>query len=101
MPIISCIPISLNIKHWEAIQDRRPPADPLLDKAEHYFLELLAMAPGDPPMISALGHVLLLRRDRETAAFFMRTALAYAEQNEFTYPALQVDRVTLAKLEAR
>jgi hypothetical protein len=88
------------LKHWEAIQDRQPPADPLLDKAEHYFLESLSMTPGDPPIISAFGHVLLLQQDRDTAAFFMRTALAYAEQNELTYPALQVDRVTLAKLEA-
>jgi len=89
------------LKHWEAIQDCQPPADPLLDKAEHGFLELLAVTPSDPTIISAFGHVLLLQRDRETAAFFMRTALAYAEQTDFTYPALQVDRVTLAKLEAR
>jgi hypothetical protein len=89
------------LNHWEALQDRQPPADPLLDQAEHYFLELLAMTPGDPPMISAFGHVLLLQQDRDTAAFFIRTALAYAEQNELTYPALPVDRVTLAKLETR
>jgi hypothetical protein len=89
------------LKHWEAIQGRQPPADPLLDKAERQFLELLAMTPADPPMISAFGHVLSLQGDCDTAAFFMRTAFACAEQNELTYPALQSDRVTLASLEAR
>ncbi len=87
------------LKHWEAIQDRRPPADSLLDQAEHYFFELLSMTPTDPPIISALGHVLLLQRDRETAAFLMRTAIAYAQQNDFTYPAADVDRATLIELE--
>jgi hypothetical protein len=58
------------------------------------------MMPTDPPTISAFGHVLLLQRDREAAAFFMRTALVYAQQNDFAYPAVQVDRATLAELEA-
>lgn len=88
------------LKHWEAIQDRHPPADPLLDEAEQYFIELLSMMPTDPPTISAFGHVRLLQRDREAAAFFMRMALVYAQQNDFTYPAVQVDRATLAELEA-
>lgn len=87
------------LKHWEAIQDRHPPADPLLDKVEQYFIELLSMTPTDPPTISAFGHILLLQRDREAAASFMRTALAYAQQNDFTYAAAQVDRATLAELE--
>jgi hypothetical protein len=89
------------LKHWEAIQGCQPPADPPLNKAERYVLELLAMTPADPPMISAFGHVLSLQGDCDTAAFFMRTAFACAEQNELTYPALQSDRVTLASLEAR
>ena len=89
------------LKHWEAIQGRQPPADPLLDQAEQYFLELLALTPADPPIISAFGHILLLQGDRDTAAFFMRTALAHAEQNELTYPGLQADRLTLAGLEVR
>ncbi len=89
------------LKHWEAIQDRHPPTDPLLDEAEHRFFELLSMTPADPPTISALGHILLLQRDRESAAFFMRTAIAYAQQNDFAYPAVDVDRATLAELETQ
>ncbi len=87
------------LKHWDAIQDRHPPAAPLLDEAEQYFLELLSITPTDPPIISAFGHVLLLQREREAAAFFMRTALTYAQQNDLTYPAVHVDMATLAELE--
>ncbi|ETX03497.1 MAG: hypothetical protein ETSY1_47045 (plasmid) [Candidatus Entotheonella factor] len=89
------------LKYWEAIQDRHPPADVLLDEAEQSFLNVLAMTPADPPTISTLGHVLLLQRDSEAAAFFMRTALAYAQQNDLTYPAVHVDRATLAELEGQ
>jgi hypothetical protein len=56
------------LKHWEAIQDRHPPVDPLLDEAEQCFLDLLAITPTDPSIISALGHVRLLQRDCEAAA---------------------------------
>jgi hypothetical protein len=87
------------LKHWEAILDRQPPADRLLDEAGQHFLALLAMTPTDPPTISSFGHVLLLQRDREAAAFFIRTALAYAQQNGLTYPAVHVDQATLAELE--
>ncbi len=86
------------LKHWEAIQDRQPPADPLLDEAEQHFLHLLGMTPTYPPTISAFGHVLLLQRHREAAAFFMQTALAFAQQNDLTYAALPVDQATLAEL---
>lgn len=87
------------LNHWEAIQDRRPPADPLLDEAEQRFLDSLSLLPTDPLIMSALGHVLLLQRDREAAAFFMRTAIAHAQQHDLTYPAMQVDMATLAELE--
>ncbi len=87
------------LNHWEAIQDRCPPADPLLDEAGQRFLDSLSMLPTDPLIISALGHVLLLQRDREAAAFFMRTAIALARQHDLTYPAIHVDIATLIELE--
>ncbi len=86
------------LNHWEAIQDRCPPSDPLLDEAEQRFLDALSVLPTDPPIISALGHVLLLQRDREAAAYFMQTAIAHAQQHDLTYPAMQVDIATLAEL---
>jgi TIR domain len=79
------------LKHWDAIQAGRAPADPLLAQAEQRFFETLAIDPTDPSALNGLGSILMFRRDLEAAEFFVLTAIAQADRMKMHYPAAEHD----------
>jgi hypothetical protein len=79
------------LKHWDAIQAGRPPADPLLARAERCFFDALFVAPGDASALNGLGSVLILERELDAAEFFVRRAIAIAEASGLDYPDAKHD----------
>jgi hypothetical protein len=67
------------VKHWDAIQAGRAPADPLLAQAERRFFETLWLDPTDPDALNGLGSILILERELDAAAFFVRAAIDAAK----------------------
>lgn len=80
------------VKHWDAIQAGRAPADELLKRAERRFYEALSIDPTDPNALNGLGSVLILERELDAAEFFVTTAMAAAKARGMaSYPAAEQD----------
>ena len=79
------------IKHWVAIQKGMAPQDELLEEAERFFYSALSIRPDDPSALNGLGSVLMLRRDLDAAAIYIRTALARTQEEHRPYPAAEHD----------
>jgi tetratricopeptide (TPR) repeat protein len=79
------------LKHWAAIQAGRPPKDQSLERAERFFFEALFVNPNDCSALNGLGSILIYERDLEAAEFFIRRAIALAEQNGLHYAAATHD----------
>ena len=79
------------LKHWDAIQAGRPPADPLLARAERFFFDALFVAPGDASALNGLGSVLILERELDAVEFFVRRAIAIAERSGVPYAGARHD----------
>jgi hypothetical protein len=73
------------LKHWAAIQAGRPPADPLLERAERFFFDALFVEPNDAAALNGLGSVLILERELDAAEFFVRRAIAIAKGSGVDY----------------
>lgn len=73
------------LKHWDAIQAGRAPADRLLERAERCFFDALFVAPDDASALNGLGSVLILERELDAAEFFVRRAIAIAEESGLEY----------------
>ena len=85
------------IKHWQAIQERKSPPDPLLADAEQRFWEALRGRPDDPSALNGLGSILALRGDLDAAEFFVVRALERAKEEGFRYPAAEKDLKTIRR----
>lgn len=80
------------LKHWGAIQaGRLSTEDPLLQYAERFFFNSLFVNPSDYSALNGLGTILTLERDLDAAEFFIRRAIALAEQDGMDYPAARRD----------
>jgi tetratricopeptide (TPR) repeat protein len=79
------------LEHWAAIQAGRPPKDPSLERAERSFFETLFVNPNDYSALNGLGSILTYERDYEAAEFFIRRAIALAEQDGIDYAAAKHD----------
>jgi len=80
------------VRHWDAIQAGRAPADPLLTQAEQRFFETLSIDPYDPSALNGLGSVLINERELDAAEFFILAAIkAAAHQGMDSYPAAEHD----------
>ncbi len=75
------------VKHWDAIQAGRAPKDPLLQEAERRFFEALFVYPLDMSGLDGLGSILILERELDAAEFFVRRAIALAEERGINYSA--------------
>ncbi|WP_448639724.1 TIR domain-containing protein [Geodermatophilus sp. URMC 63] len=86
------------LKHWDAIQAGRAPADELLSRAERRFFETLWIDPMDPSALNGLGSILLFERDLHAAEFFILAAIRAAERKGMCdYPAAQHDLVLVRR----
>jgi tetratricopeptide (TPR) repeat protein len=83
------------LKQWAAIQAGRPPKDRLLERAERFFVEALFVNPNDYSALNGLGSILFFERDVEAAEFFIRRAIALAEQHGDDYAAAKQDLATI------
>jgi tetratricopeptide (TPR) repeat protein len=79
------------IKHWEAVQARQSPSDPLLAEAEAYFWEALKLRPNDASALNGLGSILWLRGDLDAAEFYVKRSIERARQEGFSYPYAEED----------
>jgi hypothetical protein len=77
------------IRHWQAVQSGRGPADPALERSERRFIEALWLEPTDPEGLDGLGSVFMLRRDLRAAEFFFQCAIAQAARRGFRYQAAE------------
>lgn len=85
------------VKHWDAVQAGRAPADPLLQQAETKFFETLSIDPTDPSGLNGLGSVLILERELDAAQFFVEAAVRAAKaQGMASYPAAEDDLKLIA-----
>ena len=89
------------LKHWPAIMAGRPPKDPLLDRAEHYFYESLFVDPNDYSALNGLGSILFYERELDAAEFVIRRAILLAETAGVNYPAAQHDLQLVQTFKAR
>ena len=78
------------IAHWDAVQNWSAPDDDLLDEAERYFYETLAIHPDDPSALNGLGSVLSLRRDLDASEFFIQRALEILPDYEAAQQDLKI-----------
>lgn len=79
------------VKHWDAIQGGRAPADRLLQRAERFFFDTLFVNPLDYSALNGLGSILLFERELDAAEFFIRRAAAIAERDGLVYHEAQHD----------
>jgi len=89
------------LKHWPAIMAGRPPKDPLLDRAEHYFYGSLFVDPNDYSALNGLGSILFYERELDAAEFVIRRAILLAETAGVNYPAAQHDLQLVQTFKAR
>lgn len=89
------------LKHWPAIMAGRPPKDPLLDRAEHYFYESLFVDPNDYSALNGLGSILFYERELDAAEFVIRRAILLAKTAGVNYPAAQHDLQLVQTFKAR
>lgn len=86
------------IRHWDEIQERKSPKDELLDEAAKQFYAALSIQPEAPSAMNGLGSVLILRRDLDTAEFYVRHALALAKAKGMDYASAEHDLQLIARL---
>jgi hypothetical protein len=79
------------VKHWQAVQAGRGPADPLLLEAERRFFDALFVDPSDYSALNGIGSVLFLERELDAAEFFVRRAIALAKRDGLRYDAAEGD----------
>jgi TIR domain-containing protein len=89
------------LKHWPAIMAGRPPKDPLLDRAGHYFYESLFVDPNNYSALNGLGSILFYERELDAAEFVIRRAILLAETAGVNYPAAQHDLQLVQTFKAR
>ena len=77
------------VRHWQALQSGRGPADPALARSERRFIEALWLDPADASGLDGLGSILMLRRDLHAAEFFFLCAVRQAERQGFHYEAAE------------
>lgn len=77
------------VRHWNALQSGRGPADPALEQAERRFFEALWLDPRDPSGLDGLGSILMLRRDLHAAKFFFECAIREARHKGVRYDAAE------------
>lgn len=75
------------VRHWNALQSGRGPADPALEQSERRFFEALWLDPHEPSGLDGLGSILMLRRDLHAAEFFFLCAIEQAERRGIHYTA--------------
>ena len=83
------------IRHWNALQSGRGPADPALEQSERRFFEALWLDPLEPSGLDGLGSLLMLRRDLHAAEFFFLCAIHQAEQRGIHYEAAITNLATV------
>jgi hypothetical protein len=83
------------VKHWQAVQAGRGPADPLLLQAERRFLDALFVDPNECSALNGVGSVLILERELDAAEFFVRRAIALAKRDGRRYDAAEHDLRTI------
>ena len=84
---------------WDQQGALRPPADPLLLKAERWFFQALFADPDDLEALNGLGSVLITEREAEAARFFIDRVLAIAAAQHQSYPAAAYDRLLAESLQ--
>ncbi len=75
------------IKHWDAIQAGRGPADTALERAERRFFEALRLDPADHEGLDGIGSIFFMRRDLYAAEFFFTHAIERARRQGIDYDA--------------
>lgn len=85
------------IKHWNEIQARRSPRDPLLPEAEQRFWDALKIRPDDPGALNGLGSILWLRGDLDAAEFCVKRALERAKEENLSYPYAEEDLANIRR----
>jgi tetratricopeptide (TPR) repeat protein len=85
------------IENWDAIRTGEAPPSKLLEKAEGYFHQALAIEPNDPSAWNGIGNVLLFRRDLDAAEFFIKKAI----EMEPRYAAAKRDLLLIERLRER
>lgn len=85
------------LEHWDAIQAGRPPKNQLLETAERCFFDALFADPNDYSALNGLGSILILSRDLEAAAYFIRRAIALAALDGVDYAEAKADLATLER----
>lgn len=86
------------IRHWDKIQKSKSPKDKALDEAVKHFYAALSIQPEDPSAMNGLGSVLILRRDLDTAEFYVRHALALARAKGADYAEAEHDLQLITRL---
>lgn len=76
----------------------RPPADPLLERAERFFFDTLFADPTDYSALNGLGSVLIYGREYNAAEFFIRRAIHYAERDGVQYAEAEHDLALARRL---
>jgi tetratricopeptide (TPR) repeat protein len=82
------------IENWDAVRAGEAPPSKLLEKAEGYFHQALAIEPNDPSAWNGIGNVLLFRRDLDAAEFFIKKAI----EMEPRYAAAKHDLLLIERL---
>lgn len=82
------------IENWDALRAGEAPPSELLEKAESYFHQALAIEPNDPSSWNGIGNVLLFRRDLDAAEFFIKKAI----EIEPRYAAAKHDLLLIERL---
>jgi Flp pilus assembly protein TadD len=86
------------IRHWDDVQQGKSPQDRTLAEAEKLFFAALAVRPNDPSALNGLGSTLALRGDLDAAEFFVRRALAQAQEEHSSYAAAEHDLQLIQRL---
>jgi hypothetical protein len=86
------------LTHWEEIQGGQPPPDPVLKRAEAYFIRSLFVDPNDCAALNGWGNLLIFQNELEAAEFFTRRAVAIVEQTGLDYPAPAHDLAYILRL---
>ena len=89
------------VKHWNAIQAGRPPADPLLREAEERFLDAALIDPQDVSALNGLASILILERELDAAEFFNERALEMSKRAGIPYDAAEHDRDLIRQMRGR
>lgn len=81
-----------SLTNWALTEAGQSPADdPLLQQYENRFFAARKDDPTDVTALNGLGTTLMCRRDLKAREFFIRTAIARAEDQGISYPDAQHD----------